>query len=169
MIANPGIPAFRYDPYSKSFTHEKYSLEEMKSSRLAAIEQSKQASKFGVILGTLGRQGSVAILRRVASLMESKQKPYVVVLISELSPPRLSLFEESVDAWVQIACPRLSIDWGSHFTKPLLTTYECMVALGHVAWRDRYPMDYYARSGGEWSNYYKAPDKETSPEISLTW
>lgn len=26
--------------------------------------------------------------------------------------------------WVQIACPRLSIDWGEAFSKPLLTPYE---------------------------------------------
>lgn len=26
--------------------------------------------------------------------------------------------------WVQVACPRLSIDWGEAFSKPLLTPYE---------------------------------------------
>ena len=29
-----------------------------------------------------------------------------------------------VDAWIQIACPRLSIDWGYAFKKPLLSPYE---------------------------------------------
>ena len=29
-----------------------------------------------------------------------------------------------VDAWIQIACPRLSIDWGEGFHKPTLTPYE---------------------------------------------
>lgn len=27
-------------------------------------------------------------------------------------------------SWVQIACPRLSIDWGAAFSKPLLSPYE---------------------------------------------
>ena len=27
-------------------------------------------------------------------------------------------------SWVQIACPRLSIDWGMAFEKPLLSPYE---------------------------------------------
>ncbi len=26
--------------------------------------------------------------------------------------------------WIQIACPRLSIDWGTAFSKPLLSPYE---------------------------------------------
>ena len=35
-----------------------------------------------------------------------------------------------VAVWVQIACPRLSIDWGYAFERPLLTPYEALVALG---------------------------------------
>lgn len=30
----------------------------------------------------------------------------------------------SLHRWVQVACPRLSIDWGTAFPKPLLTPYE---------------------------------------------
>ncbi|CAI5469200.1 unnamed protein product [Closterium sp. Yama58-4] len=38
--------------------------------------------------------------------------------------------ETGIDAWVQVACPRLSIDWGEAFTAPMLTPYELEVALG---------------------------------------
>ena len=31
---------------------------------------------------------------------------------------------------LQVACPRLSIDWGEGFTKPTLTPYEALVTLG---------------------------------------
>jgi 2-(3-amino-3-carboxypropyl)histidine synthase len=58
-------------------------------------------------------------------------------------------------SWVQIACPRLSIDWGYAFKKPLLNTYEAEVALKGIEWQPIYPMDYYAKEGGKWSNYYK--------------
>lgn len=58
----------------------------------------------------------------------------------------------NVDCWVQIACPRLSIDWGASYTKPLLTCYEAFVALGATEWREAYPMDWYSNEGGEWSN-----------------
>ena len=37
-----------------------------------------------------------------------------------------------VDAWCQVACPRLSIDWGEAFLLPTLTPYEALVALGEV-------------------------------------
>lgn len=35
--------------------------------------------------------------------------------------------------WIlQVACPRLSIDWGEAFTTPTLTPYEALIALGEV-------------------------------------
>ena len=32
-------------------------------------------------------------------------------------------------SWVQVACPRLSIDWGYAFPKPLLSPYEVRIPL----------------------------------------
>jgi len=62
MISNPRIPAFRYDPYEKKFTREFYRHEEMRGMRQEAIDKAFTAKKFGLILGTLGRQGSPAVL-----------------------------------------------------------------------------------------------------------
>ena len=59
---------------------------------------------------------------------------------------------KSIDCWVQIACPRLSIDWGTGFTAPLITCYEAFVALGAAEWNEKYPMDWYSAEGGVWSN-----------------
>ena len=69
---------------------------------------------------------------------------------------------------------RLSIDWGEAFDKPTLTPYEAMVCLGAVPpWWDEtpdengvhpYPMDYYARDGGQWnSSYHKARPRRPRP------
>lgn len=77
MIANPAVPAFRYDPYSKKLTRERYNHAEMQEVRhdavvtarksAQAITQGESSSQipmdsgtplWGVILGTLGRQGS---------------------------------------------------------------------------------------------------------------
>jgi 2-(3-amino-3-carboxypropyl)histidine synthase len=56
--------------------------------------------------------------------------------------------------WIQIACPRLSIDWGLEYEKVILTSYEAMVALEEVPWQETYPMDYYSNEKSPWSNYY---------------
>jgi 2-(3-amino-3-carboxypropyl)histidine synthase len=80
----------------------------------------------------------------------------VIVLLSEIFPAKLSLFSD-VDAWIQIACPRLSIDWGYAFPAPLLSPFEAAVVLGEKEWERTkdYPMDYYASdSGGKYAPNY---------------
>jgi len=73
MIANPDVPAFRYDPYSKKLTRERYDHVEMQSFRDKAVHTAQKSimsfpdddhetknsqQLWGVILGTLGRQGN---------------------------------------------------------------------------------------------------------------
>jgi 2-(3-amino-3-carboxypropyl)histidine synthase len=65
------------------------------------------------------------------------------IFLLQIFPAKLGLFAD-VGAWVQIACPRLSIDWGTAFATPLLTTYEAAVCLNQVDWQSDYPMDFYS-------------------------
>ena len=62
MIANPDIEAFRYDPYQKRLTRERYQHDTMKSVRQSVIAEAARARKWGIVLGTLGRQGNMAIV-----------------------------------------------------------------------------------------------------------
>ncbi len=151
MIANPSIPAYRYDPYSKVFTREYYEIERMHELRQAAITTAKQAKKFGLILGTLGRQGSPLVLQNLEKRLKDAGREFILVLLSELYPDKLNLFQD-VDAWIQVACPRLSIDWGYAFSKPLLSPYEASVVLQSIEWQESYPMDFYANASlGTWT------------------
>ncbi|KAI8507356.1 Diphthamide biosynthesis protein 1 [Branchiostoma belcheri] len=151
MIANPEVPAYRYDPYSKVFSREYYDIELMHHNRHQAIQTAAHGNKFGLILGTLGRQGSPKVLEHLAEKLQQCGKEYVTVLLSEVFPDKLNMFSD-IDAWIQVACPRLSIDWGTAFTKPLLTPYEASVALDAIAWQNTYPMDFYANSSlGPWT------------------
>jgi hypothetical protein len=123
----------RYDPYSKVLTLEEYDHLGMRRARRRAVEASRSAKQWGVVLGTLGRQGNPRILAHVEGRLRARGLSHVVLLISELNPAKVERFNGSVEAWVQIACPRLSIDWGEAFAAPLLTPYELEVALGFVA------------------------------------
>nr|XP_028563766.1 2-(3-amino-3-carboxypropyl)histidine synthase subunit 1 isoform X2 [Podarcis muralis] len=143
--------AIMYDPYSKVFSQEHYGHERMQRTRKEAIREASRAGKWGLILGTLGRQGSPAILEHLESTLRSLGRPYIRLLLSEIFPGKLQLFPD-VEAWVQVACPRLSIDWGEAFGRPLLTPYEAAVALQQVQWQETYPMDFYAsQSLGPWT------------------
>jgi diphthamide biosynthesis enzyme Dph1/Dph2-like protein len=93
MIANPSLPYYRYDPYSKMFSAEGYAHDQLHFNRKKAIEACANASTFGVIQGTLGRQGNSNIVERVVSLLKAAGKDYITVLLSEISPQKLASFE----------------------------------------------------------------------------
>ena len=91
MIANPSVPAFRYDPYSKKLTRERYDHQEMRSTRCDAVTTARKSideisrrdpaiddlggdpSAWGVILGTLGRQGNFRQLQVRSCKVHPKQ------------------------------------------------------------------------------------------------
>ncbi|KII95800.1 hypothetical protein PLICRDRAFT_97134 [Plicaturopsis crispa FD-325 SS-3] len=186
MIANPTVPAFRYDPYSKKLTRERYDHDEMRTIRDQAVQTARQsidalpadslsldtasragepAPLWGVILGTLGRQGSFKQLQAITNQLETSRTPipYIPILLSELSPAKLALFNPHISTFIQTSCPRLSIDWGYAFDRPLLSPYETAVAVGKsVGWMDEskkgreraqggiYPMDFY-EAGSPWA------------------
>jgi 2-(3-amino-3-carboxypropyl)histidine synthase len=83
MIANPSVPAFRYDPYSKKLTREVYDHVEMRHVRSEAVGDARRTlmglgstgtdgnkedkagkgrGAWAVVLGTLGRQGNLSVL-----------------------------------------------------------------------------------------------------------
>nr|NVI71011.1 putative diphthamide biosynthesis protein 1 [Cucujiformia] len=112
MIANPELEYYRYDPYKKHFTKEYYEFDMMNSLRKKNVDRSTDAHKFGVIMGTLGRQGNFKVVDYIRNRLNERKKETVVILLSEIFPKKLELFKD-LDAFVQIACPRLSIDWGT--------------------------------------------------------
>nr|NVI71075.1 putative diphthamide biosynthesis protein 1 [Cucujiformia] len=112
MIANPKMKAYKYDPYCKRFTSEEYDHVEMERVRKQSIDVAREAGTFGVIMGTLGRQGSFKVVEHIRKRLEENTKKAVVILMSEIFPAKIDLFTR-LDAFVQIACPRLSIDWGT--------------------------------------------------------
>lgn len=149
MIHNPEIPAYKYDPYSRKFTIEEYDFKQFEAVRSEAVDQARSAKKVGLILGSLGRQGNPVTLDMLYERLRARNIEVITVVLSEIFPGKLAMFQD-IDCWVQVACPRLSIDWGYAFPKPLLTPYEIMVALDedqHWKTLGYYPMDYYGKEG----------------------
>ena len=85
MITNPSVRALRYNPYTMELTEEEYDLKKMRGLRGDAIARAKKATHWGLILGTLGRQGNEAILERLKGLLKRKGVEFDVVLLSEIS------------------------------------------------------------------------------------
>jgi 2-(3-amino-3-carboxypropyl)histidine synthase len=112
----------------------------MRAARGAAVRAAATARAWVVVRGALGRQGAPSSLAALRRALVAAGKPFAEVVASELTPARVAALAASAAgagrAWAQVACPRLSIDWGPGFSPvPVLSPYEAMVALGAApAW-----------------------------------
>ncbi|KFO87285.1 Diphthamide biosynthesis protein 1, partial [Buceros rhinoceros silvestris] len=136
MIANPGIPAYRYDPYSKVFSQEHYGHEHMHRARQDAIRSAASARCWGLILGTLGRQGSPSILQHLESRLRALGRPFVRVLLSEIFPSKLRLFPD-VDA-APSCCSGTSPSTAGSPALSSLSSLQAAVALQDIEWQQPY-------------------------------
>jgi hypothetical protein len=91
---------------------------------------AKDATSVGLIMGTLGRQGNAKLVQHLREMIEDGGRRRVTLfLMSEIFPQKLAKIAD-VDCFVQVACPRLSIDWGYAFDRPLLSPFECAMVFG---------------------------------------
>ena len=102
MISNPQLLAYRYDPYEKKITEEKYDHKQMLQNRKEAITKAKDAKLFGLILGTLGRQGSSTVLDTIEKRIKSLNKECIKILAPEILPQKIKLFS-NIDAFIQVS------------------------------------------------------------------
>ena len=67
-------------------TREAYDQSGMRAVRRRAIEKARQCHSWGLILGTLGRQGNPRILGHLQSLMQERGCEYTIVSAKILNP-----------------------------------------------------------------------------------
>ena len=113
MIQNPNVPLYRYDPYSKAITRERYEHSRMHSLRRDAIDRAKGATRWGLVLGTLGRQGNPEVLLHLQRLLEAKGCSHITLLLSEVFPAKLAALSE-----VHTLLIRRSLCQNDFWTKP---------------------------------------------------
>jgi len=68
--------------------------------RFSEIQRAKEAQMFGIVFGTLGRQGSQNLLKEIEALLNKRGKKHFVIFMSEISPAKLNRFKGKVDAWI---------------------------------------------------------------------
>ena len=160
MIQNPSFIFYQYNPFNHRFTIEEYDNKSMKAIRFDQIEKFKKAKYFGIIFGTLGRQGNPSILKRLCALLDKFDKKYVIIMLNEITQNKIINYNKC-ECFIQIACPRLSIDWSDQFSKPMLTPYEIFLALDQEKIENGvYKMNNYSNDTGEWGHFFKEKKEE---------
>ncbi len=128
-------PTVAADPFDNHVFQVNEEAEKIVKQRWASIEEAKSAKTFGVIVGLKLGQKRLDQALSVRSSLEKNQKSVVLFVAREITPEALMEFP-SVDAYVNTACPRISIDDAPRFKKPLLTVNEALVVAGELSWEE---------------------------------
>ncbi|UCF45100.1 MAG: diphthamide biosynthesis enzyme Dph2 [Candidatus Bathyarchaeota archaeon] len=126
-------PTIIANPYEKRAYSIDEEAQKILKQRWACVEEAKHATTFGVIVGLKLGQKQLDHALRIKEIAEKNGKMAFLFAIREIVPEALMEFP-TVDAYVNTACPRISIDAPSRFLKPVLTENEFMVVSGEFSW-----------------------------------
>jgi 2-(3-amino-3-carboxypropyl)histidine synthase len=126
-------PTIIADPYEKRAYSIDAEAQKILKRRWACIEEAEHAKTFGVLVGLKPGQKRLDDALKIKEIVEKNGKTAYLFAVREILSEELMEFP-AVDAYVNTACPRLSIDDASKFPKPVLTVNEFMVVSGESSW-----------------------------------
>lgn len=128
-------PTIAIDPYENQAYSVDEEAEKILKQRWACIEEAKKVEEFGVILGLKTGQRRIAEALEIQDKLEKNGKKSVLLALREITPEALMQFP-TLNAYVNTACPRLSLDDAQRFRKPILSIREALVLVGEMSWEE---------------------------------
>jgi len=127
-------PIFLIDVYNHEIKNMKGIKDKILRQRILSVEKFKRAKKIGIIIETKQGQkfGSSKVL---IDKLKKQGKEVISITMNEISPDKLTNFR-GIDAFIELACPRIAIDDFTRYNKPIITFREALVALGEKSWDD---------------------------------
>jgi 2-(3-amino-3-carboxypropyl)histidine synthase len=130
-----GKPTVIADPYSGMAFAVEDEVKKILKQRYASIEEAQRAKTFGVLISLKPGQKNLDEAFRIKEALEKIDKDVFLFAVREIIPEVLVQFP-TVDAYVNTACPRISLDDASKFKKPVLTVQEFKVISGESSWEN---------------------------------
>jgi 2-(3-amino-3-carboxypropyl)histidine synthase len=128
-------PTIIADPYDNRAYLIGAEAQKILKQRFASIQEAKKVNKFGIFVGLKPGQKHIESALRMKAVAETKGKDAYLLAAREINPETLLEFP-SLDAYVNTACPRISLEAPGKFQKPILTVNEFMVVCGEVSWEN---------------------------------
>jgi len=128
-------PTIIADPFEKRAYPIQDEVQGILKQRWASISEAKKAEKFGVLIGLKSGQKKVEEAMEAKKKLEKSGKRVILLALREVTPEALMQFPY-IEAFVNTACPRISLDDASRFPKPVLTFEEVLVMVGEMSWEE---------------------------------
>jgi 2-(3-amino-3-carboxypropyl)histidine synthase len=128
-------PTVVADPYEKRAYQIDEEAQKIQKQRWGNIQEAQKAKTFAVLVGLKPGQKRLEEALTIREKLEKAGKDAYIFAIREITPETAMNFP-TVDAYVNTACPRISLDAPSKFQKPMLTLNEALVVVGEVSWKE---------------------------------
>jgi 2-(3-amino-3-carboxypropyl)histidine synthase len=135
VALSTGKPTIIADPYEKRAYPIQDEARRAIKKRWANISEAKKAKSFGVLISLKSGQMRLRAAMNIKEKLEKNGLKATLLALREVTSSALMQFP-SLDAFVNTACPRLSLDDAQSFRKPLLSLDEALVLLGEIKWED---------------------------------
>jgi len=135
IALNTSKPTIIADPYDNRAYTINAEAQKILKQRFTCIQEAKNAKKFGVFVGLKLGQKHLNNALKIKELAEKHGKVAFLLAAREINPETLLEFP-SIDAYVNTACPRVSLEATGKFQKPVLTVNEFMVVCGEDSWEN---------------------------------
>lgn len=112
-------PVFMLDPYLQEVTDLRQTISDRMKRSILAIYRARDAELLGIVIGL--KEGQMALDKALdlKIRLERLGKKVQLIALREVTSERLAELSK-IDAFIQTACPRISID-GYTFNKPVLS------------------------------------------------
>ncbi len=96
--------------------------------RLLAVASVRDARRWGILVSTFAGQNRMPSALALQERARAHGREAEILLFDRLDPRDLE--GRALDAYVNTACPRIALDDGPNYPKPVLTPPEFLMALG---------------------------------------
>ncbi len=112
-------PTYVLDPYFNEIRDVTEFAQTLQKKSILAVYKAAEAESFGIIVGLKEGQFSKTTALKFKRELESLGKKVQLFALTDITDDKLRNLK-GVDAFIQVACPRISTD--NHFHKPVLST-----------------------------------------------
>lgn len=118
VALSTGKPTFILDPYFDEIRDVTKFAADLQKRSILSIYKALDAQKIGLIVGLKEGQFMMNRVLELKNALENRGKHVRLIALTEVTNERLLIFND-IDAFIQVACPRISID--NSFSKPVLS------------------------------------------------
>lgn len=126
VAISTGKPTYMLDPYFEDYSDVTGIAKQLQKKAILSIYKALDAETIGIIIGL--KEGQFAHIKalELKKSFEQLRKKVQLIALTDINEDRIQIFK-GIDAFVQVACPRISID--NHFKKPMLSVPQALALI----------------------------------------